>query len=287
MTQNSPLPPSPPLYIVGTALGVGKTVLAVALARALQRRGLSVFAAKPVETGCALEEADPALRHVDGMNEPLDAESRASLNRLAELAGPPPAHFVAQTPPVALIPRDTTALLAAARSPLLPHQLNLFRYQPPLEPAVCGRLVDREVQVDAICRAVEAQGADHQRLILEGCHGLLAPYNAEQRQIELIEALGARTLVVAPSATQSINAVLLLVEALEARGLPLAGVVLNRLDPDPAPEEAANPYQIERFAGDVVLGVLPHFSYTELGKPSFLAKRAEVHFDLDRLFQLS
>lgn len=64
------------LYVAGTDTGVGKTVVACALARAMRGRGLRVGAFKPVETGCA----DPgrpadalALLEASGCGEPLDA----------------------------------------------------------------------------------------------------------------------------------------------------------------------------------------------------------------------
>lgn len=40
-------------FITGTDTGVGKTVVAAALIRALRRSGISVGAMKPIETGCA------------------------------------------------------------------------------------------------------------------------------------------------------------------------------------------------------------------------------------------
>jgi dethiobiotin synthetase len=48
------------VFIIGTDTGVGKTVVAGALALALQRRKLDVGVMKPVETGVAFRRADPS-----------------------------------------------------------------------------------------------------------------------------------------------------------------------------------------------------------------------------------
>jgi dethiobiotin synthetase len=61
-------------FVTGTDTGVGKTVVACALARALRRRGVDVGAMKPIETG--VSEAGPldaiALREAAGGTDALD-----------------------------------------------------------------------------------------------------------------------------------------------------------------------------------------------------------------------
>lgn len=52
------------IFITGTDTGVGKTVVAAALAAVLAKRGLSVGVMKPAETGC---------RRIDGLLVPADA----------------------------------------------------------------------------------------------------------------------------------------------------------------------------------------------------------------------
>ena len=81
------------LGITGTDTGVGKTVVASALARAMVRRGLSVAAMKPIETGVAFD--DPSR---DGA-------------LLARAAGHE--HLLNTTAPIVL--RDPVAPLVAAR----------------------------------------------------------------------------------------------------------------------------------------------------------------------------
>jgi dethiobiotin synthetase len=48
------------LFVTGTGTGVGKTVVARAIAAAWRRRGLRVTALKPVETGVPLVDGNPA-----------------------------------------------------------------------------------------------------------------------------------------------------------------------------------------------------------------------------------
>jgi len=62
-------------FITGTDTGVGKTLVACALARALRAGGVDVAVRKPIETGVGADGPldARALREAAGSNEPLDA----------------------------------------------------------------------------------------------------------------------------------------------------------------------------------------------------------------------
>jgi dethiobiotin synthetase len=66
------------IFITGTDTGVGKTVIAAGIIRALARKGVKAGAMKPIETGCDRRQGDliPAdgmfLREIAGMAEPVE-----------------------------------------------------------------------------------------------------------------------------------------------------------------------------------------------------------------------
>jgi dethiobiotin synthetase len=97
------------LFVTGTDTGVGKTVLAAALAAALRADGVDVAAFKPVVTG--LDEADP---HRPPDHELLAAAAARPVDEVApHLFGPPVSpHLAAALAGTTLEP---AALVAAAR----------------------------------------------------------------------------------------------------------------------------------------------------------------------------
>ncbi len=66
------------IFITGTDTGVGKTIIAAGILRALKRKGITAGAMKPIETGCSGRQGDliPAdgmfLREIAGMHEPVE-----------------------------------------------------------------------------------------------------------------------------------------------------------------------------------------------------------------------
>ena len=116
---------------------------------------------------------------------------------------------------------------------------------PHLAAARAGETIDLEPLV------ARPAGEPDVRWIVEGAGGLLVPINRFALMADLIGRLGLAALVVARSTLGTINHTLLTLEALRARSLAVAGVVMVG-DPDRDNREA-----ITRYGRVDVLGELP------------------------------
>lgn len=88
---------------------------------------------------------------------------------------------------------------------------------------------------------IPPENARRRPLIVEGAGGLLVPLNERDLMIDLIARLGLPVVLVARSTLGTINHTLLSLDALRARRLPLAAVVLNG-PPHPENEAAIRKY---------------------------------------------
>lgn len=168
------------LFITGTDTGVGKTVVACAIAEALRRRHIDVGVMKPIETGV-------------GSQGPLDAIS------LAEAAGVD----------------DLIDLVCPQR------------FELPAAPSVAAAHEGRTVDLAAIRAAHAELARRHDLLLVEGAGGVLVPIAAGFSMIDLAAEFGAPLVVVTRASLGTINHTLLTLEAIERRGLRLAGVVIS------------------------------------------------------------
>lgn len=116
---------------------------------------------------------------------------------------------------------------------------------PHLAAARAGETIDLEPLV------ARTAGEPDVPWIVEGAGGLLVPINRYTLMADLIGRLGFAVLVVARSTLGTINHTLLTLEALRARSLPVAGVVMVG-EPDRDNREA-----ITRYGQVDVLGELP------------------------------
>jgi dethiobiotin synthetase/malonyl-CoA O-methyltransferase len=94
-------------------------------------------------------------------------------------------------------------------------------------------------------------------LVVEGAGGALVPLNDREMMTDLMVRLGLPVLVVARSGLGTINHTLLTIEALRARRIEVAGVVLN------GPPNPANRAAIEHYGQVRVLAELPRLSGAE------------------------
>jgi dethiobiotin synthetase len=133
-----------------------------------------------------------------------------------------------------------------------------YAFAPPLAPGVAARLAGVEISLGRIVDAARALAARHQALLVEGAGGLLVPLGPRQSYADLAVALGLPVLVVARAGLGTVNHVALTVEALRARRLPIAGIVLNRTGPADDPSVPHNAAEIEKLTGLAPLASLPY-----------------------------
>jgi dethiobiotin synthetase len=267
------------LFVTGTDTGVGKTLVTAAMAAAFARRGLRIGVLKPVETGCPPRIADVAPDLLSARNLPTPtSEPTAS----AVMARPFPC------PPIypsraELCPRDAEYLLRWANTDLPLDLVNPYRYALPVAPALAARVVAETIEFNHIASCLNAIAQSTDLVLVEGAGGLLVPLTDTLLVLDLIVYLELPVLVVARSSLGTINHTLLTLRTLHQRDLPIAGVVLNRCQKEPAPDEPGNALQVEQFAGDVLRGVMPYFNEREREDQAYLADRCSVHLDLDRI----
>jgi dethiobiotin synthetase len=207
------------LFVTGTDTGVGKSVLSAALLAAMTAAGEPVRAHKPVLTG---------------LSEPPAGDWPADHELLGEICG--------------MAPEQVAPLrFAAAASPHLAAALEGTEIRP------------AELLANARSAAGEPArpGADPCTLLVEGVGGLLVPLAEGYSLADLAAELGLALVLAARPGLGTINHTLLTLEAARARGLRVAGVVLNPWPEDPGRIERSN-LETLRELGETEVFTLPH-----------------------------
>ena len=101
----------------------------------------------------------------------------------------------------------------------------IFKF--PASPLLAAGLEGRTVDLSHIVASVEACAQRHEIVIVEGAGGLLVPLTEEMLTADFVAEKGWPLILVASGRLGAINHILLSIEAAKARGIPLAGVVMN------------------------------------------------------------
>jgi dethiobiotin synthetase len=153
--------------------------------------------------------------------------------------------------------RDAEALREAARSRDSINQVCPYRFRAPLAPGIAAAKEGVRIDRARVHAAFEAMARGNRPIVAEGAGGLLVPLAGGYSQADLVSELGLRALVVGRDALGTINHTSLTIEALQARAIGIAGVVLNRVSNQKDPSRSDNALAITSITGERILCVLP------------------------------
>jgi dethiobiotin synthetase len=133
------------------------------------------------------------------------------------------------------------------------------RFPGPLSPEAAARAAGQPpLDPHAAVRRVHDLAASRDLVLVEGAGGLLVRYDASGATLaDLAHAMAAPVLVVTAAGLGTLNHTALTLEALAARRLPLAGLVIGCWPGKPGMAERSNLTDLPALAGEALSGVLP------------------------------
>ncbi len=125
---------------------------------------------------------------------------------------------------------DPAILLAAQGRPLTDEsiaEIAPFRYAAPLAPSMAAAMEGKRVDMRALISYCRRATDGTEMLLIEGVGGVMSPVAALHTNLDMIAGLKATTLLVAGNHLGGISHTLTAVEAMRARGIDPAAIVLN------------------------------------------------------------
>jgi len=132
---------------------------------------------------------------------------------------------------------DVNQLRAASTLQVMPELDNPYLLPWPVSPHIAAKLAGQTIDIEHIVHAFDVLCEQADAVVVEGVGGFVVPLNETQTSADLAQALDLPIILVVGIRLGCLNHALLTQEAIEARGLQLAGWVANRLDPDMLAQE--------------------------------------------------
>jgi dethiobiotin synthetase len=162
---------------------------------------------------------------------------------------------------------DTAEVLRLSSSPREAAYSHGVRFPDPVSPHLAAKRAQTRIDLPFLTSDIRKSD---DRWIVEGAGGALVPINESDLMVHLMERLGLPVVVAARTTLGTINHTLLTLEALRARRLTVAGVVMV------GDCNADNRAAIEDYGGVEVLAEMPRFDPLT---PESLSSWATVHLD--------
>ncbi len=166
---------------------------------------------------------------------------------------------------------DDTRILAEAAD-VDPARVTFWTFAEPAAPPVAARLAGEQLQLEPIAQAVRQQFQPGTLTLVEGVGGLLCPLTDQATVADLAARLSLPLLVVARCCLGTLNHTLLTLEAAQARGLRVVGVVLNETQPPVSIAELTCIEELQRHTRVPILAVVPYQQDPARAEPGSLAR---------------
>lgn len=154
---------------------------------------------------------------------------------------------------------DTGILIDALGEEISPDSIDRvspWRFPAPLSPDMAAAREGRRIDFDALVEFCRIRSEGRDRLLIEGVGGAMVPLTDSLTVRDWIAAADAPALLVVGSYLGTVSHTLTALEALRARKVAIAGIVVSESPDSPVPvSETA--MVIARFAGDVPIATVP------------------------------
>lgn len=165
---------------------------------------------------------------------------------------------VAGYKPVCSGDRTDALELAAVSGGLDPDRVNPVWLRAPVAPYVAGLLENRPIDPAELIAGYRALAADHEGVIVEGAGGWRVPLAEGYAISDLAADLALPVVVVVGNRLGALNHAVLTVESIRARGLEVAGLVLNHLADELDTAAITNKGVIEKLCAAPLIAELIH-----------------------------
>jgi dethiobiotin synthetase len=160
--------------------------------------------------------------------------------------------------PVACGDREDAVILSAASGGLELDDVNPVYLNTPVAPYVAGMLENRGVDPAVLIAGYHHLAAKHTTVLVEGAGGWEVPLAANYRVSDLASDLKLPVILVAANKLGALNHMILTVNAIRAKGLTCAGIILNQLEDEMDTAMITNKGVVEDLTGVPLLDHLIH-----------------------------
>lgn len=184
----------------------------------------------PLPAGCFVTGTDTGI----GKTRAAVALLQALAARGLRAVGMKPVASGCEATPAGLRNDDALALIGASAGTPDYGLVNPYAFAPPVAPHLAARAAGREVDFAHVLDCARRLGTGADWLVVEGVGGWRVPLGAQGELATLAQRFGLPVVLVVGLRLGCLNHALLSADAILAAGLPLAGWIANRMDPDMA-----------------------------------------------------
>jgi dethiobiotin synthetase len=170
------------------------------------------------------------------------------------------------------ISEDTRLLAEAEGDSEKWREITPWSFPDPVAPPVAARRCGQSLSLPEMVNAVRRRSRANSPVLVEGVGGLLCPLTESETIADLALELNLPLVIVTRRSLGTLNHTLLTLEAASARGMTVAGVVVNETTPPLGLADETNVEELGKRMREKILAVVPFQKNPQNALISSLAK---------------
>ena len=166
--------------------------------------------------------------------------------------------------------KDLAILARAIKLEEKQENLNPYFYPLPCSPYMASSLLN--LPPPSVGYAIEKfklLQKKYDYLLVEGIGGIMVPLNTKHTLLNFIKLTKLKVVIIATPKLGTFNHILLTVKICKSSGIPIKGIVVNKMPNHPSKIEAEIPSFIQEFTKLPILGVIPTLNKFKINESTF------------------
>ena len=166
--------------------------------------------------------------------------------------------------------KDLAILARAIKFEEKQENLNPYFYPLPCSPYMASSLLNLPPpSVGYAIKKFKLLQKKYDYLLVEGIGGIMVPLNTKHTLLNFIKLTKLKVVIIATPKLGTFNHILLTVKICKSSGIPIKGIVINKMPNQPSKIEAEIPSFIQEFTKLPILGVIPTLNKFKINESTF------------------
>ena len=166
--------------------------------------------------------------------------------------------------------KDLAILARAIKLEEKQENLNPYFYPLPCSPYMASSLLNLPPpSVGYAIKKFKLLQKKYDYLLVEGIGGIMVPLNTKYTLLNFIKLTKLKVVIIATPKLGTFNHILLTVKICKSSGIPIKGIVVNKMPNHPSKIEAEIPSFIQEFTNLPILGVIPTLNKFKINESTF------------------
>ncbi len=149
-------------------------------------------------------------------------------------------------------------------------RLNPYFYGVPASPYMASKMLKaKPASISTAIKKFRNLKEKYDFVVVEGIGGIMVPINKRHNLVDFVRLTNLPIIVVSTPKIGTVNHTLLTVKVCRDHGIPIKGIIFNKMPEKPTIVESATPSFVEELTKTPVLGVIPRYKQLRYGESTF------------------